>query len=235
MSLFEDGRFCESCKCKVHDFARSSVEEILGKYNEHGGTICGRISTRLLVAENTCNEIKKGYFHHLKMFAWAAVFSFGASLFILPSAKAGNFLKSAKKEMLRMENDTAGIEISGTVTDSETKEALPFVNVVLLVNDTTVIGGTSADINGEFRIKVDPLVYKMVDLKVGYVGYPDKVIKDIKTTGNKVVNIEMENNHIELGGLIIIEQQPVEQLPSVADPFQSGKKIGRKQYRRMPK
>lgn len=73
--------------------------------------------------------------------------------------------------------------LKGTLTDINSGEALPFVNVVVEQNGNTVSGGVT-DFDGKFYIK--PLTPGSYDLKVSSVGYKSKIIAGIVVSANKI-------------------------------------------------
>ena len=73
--------------------------------------------------------------------------------------------------------------LQGKVTDVETGEPLPFVNVVLFLNGNQVTGGNT-DFDGEYTIKpINPGSY---DVLFSFVGYTPKKVTGVKVTPNKI-------------------------------------------------
>ena len=69
------------------------------------------------------------------------------------------------------------------MTDVETGELLPFVNVVLFLNGNQVTGGNT-DFDGEYTIKpINPGTY---DVLFSFVGYTPKKVTGVKVTANKI-------------------------------------------------
>jgi len=66
--------------------------------------------------------------------------------------------------------------LKGKIIDSKTKETIPFASVVL-ENAGKQIGGTAADINGEYTIK--PIPPGTYDLRASFVGYNTIFIKNV--------------------------------------------------------
>lgn len=86
-------------------------------------------------------------------------------------------------------------KISGQIKDADTKEVLPFVNIVINSGNH---GGIS-DINGVFNLESnEPIQY----LRISYVGYISDTIYLNK--GQNFVNIELKKNVIELNEVIIL-------------------------------
>ena len=86
-------------------------------------------------------------------------------------------------------------EITGIITDSETKEPLPFVNIVI---NNSNHGGIS-DINGKFSLKSNSEIYF---LRVSYVGYFSDTI--LLNKGQTFVELEMRKNAVELNEVVIL-------------------------------
>ena len=73
--------------------------------------------------------------------------------------------------------------LQGKVTDVETGEPLPFVNVVLFLNGNQVTGGNT-DFDGDYTIKpINPGSY---DVLFSFVGYTPKKVTGVKVTANKI-------------------------------------------------
>jgi hypothetical protein len=231
MKILDKSRFCESCKCKVYDFTQASVEDVKRQYELNSGKICGRLNGSLLAQTYQQNEIRRGYLRQLRMFCIAALLSFGINLFFIPDAKARLAIDDIKTEILDQKNDTilSEVKLSGLVSDKNTKEALPFANIALLESDS-VIACTTTDLDGKYELKVAFGKYKKLNVKATYVGYMPMIIKDLDLSKDLVINVDLEMSMAILGGLIIMEEPVI-----LTDTFQSGKKIKRKDFKRMPK
>ncbi|MBM3403963.1 MAG: carboxypeptidase-like regulatory domain-containing protein [Bacteroidetes bacterium] len=90
--------------------------------------------------------------------------------------------------------------VSGKVYDSQTKEPLPFVNIV--INPTTsprkkMFGGTT-DMDGKFRFSYpEPIV----SLQFSYVGYHSQVIPIPKQKEN--IQVKLQRTELELAEVVI--------------------------------
>jgi hypothetical protein len=73
--------------------------------------------------------------------------------------------------------------LKGKVTDSESGEPLPFVNVVVFLNGNQITGANT-DFDGEFTIK--PITPGTYDVLYSYVGYNTKRITGVKIVSNKI-------------------------------------------------
>lgn len=89
--------------------------------------------------------------------------------------------------------------IKGTVTDRKYNE--PLTGAAILVEGTTT--GTTADIDGNFEIKIAPGKYTLI---VSYVSYTTRKITDIIVTRNQpaILNIEMEEASMELESVQVV-------------------------------
>ncbi len=87
--------------------------------------------------------------------------------------------------------------LKGKVTDKASKEALPFVNVVLELNGTIVTGAAS-DFDGEFTIK--PIPPGKYDLKASFTGYQPVQISGVVVNAEKITfqNISMTTTAIDI-------------------------------------
>ncbi len=87
--------------------------------------------------------------------------------------------------------------LQGKVIDKDTKEELPFVNVILELGGSQ-IGGSSSDINGKYVIK--PITPGKYDLRASFIGYNEVLVKGVQINANQTrfFDIEMETSAIGL-------------------------------------
>lgn len=89
--------------------------------------------------------------------------------------------------------------VSGTVTDSETGEGLPGVNVLVVGTSN----GATTDFDGNFKLSISG----DVSLKISYIGYKTQRIN----VGNKsVINIELEEDVEQLSEVVVVGYGQVE-------------------------
>jgi hypothetical protein len=231
MHSAEKGRFCDVCQKQVFDFTNATIDEIKYYYDKNNGSLCGRISGKLLREQFLETQYKNDYFKKLKQFLFAAIVCFGINLFTIEKAAASVF-NTMKTQFLATQPDTLEyITIKGEVKDKETKEVLPFANVLFKDGDS-VIAGTSTDIDGKYTLKIKKQQYKKASLTVVYIGYISYKVDDIKIE-NTEININIHAMTPMFLGEMIIEIPPE---PSIKpNPFQSGKTITSDEYQRMPK
>ncbi len=74
--------------------------------------------------------------------------------------------------------------LKGKVIDKETKEPIPFANIVLEL-DGNMIGGATSDFDGNYMIK--PITPGRYDLKATFVGYKPFMYKGVIIGSNKIV------------------------------------------------
>ncbi len=81
--------------------------------------------------------------------------------------------------------------LQGTVIDQDTKEPIPFANIVV-ENKGSQVGGTSSDFDGNYSIK--PLPPGKVDVKATFVGYKTKLIQGVTLGADRIrfLDIELE-------------------------------------------
>ncbi|PCH66791.1 MAG: hypothetical protein COC01_07235 [Bacteroidetes bacterium] len=77
--------------------------------------------------------------------------------------------------------------VQGKLNDQETGEALPFVNVMLIQNDS-VICGAITDIEGQYKMEIDSGNY---NLKTAYIGYVDALIKKVEIENEKLTIVDI--------------------------------------------
>ncbi|MFO0386233.1 MAG: carboxypeptidase-like regulatory domain-containing protein [Flavobacteriales bacterium] len=119
--------------------------------------------------------------------------------------------------------------LKGKVTDKETKEALPFVNVVVFLNGNLVTGGTT-DIDGEYTIKpIEPGTY---DIQFSFVGYQTQTISKVPISSGKIafVNAQLSAG-VELTTIEIVDYK----VPLIdKDGGASGGTVTREEIAKMP-
>lgn len=121
--------------------------------------------------------------------------------------------------------------LKGKVINKETQQPIPFANVVVLLNDTIMIGGATSDFEGNYTIKpIDPDIYT---IKATFVGYKQVIIKGIAINADEVryYDFELEESSVELCGVQIVENV----VPLIdKDQTQSGGTVTTKEIRKMP-
>ena len=85
--------------------------------------------------------------------------------------------------------------VEGKVTDSNSGDPIPFVNVVF---KATTIGATT-DFDGHFRIKTSTAVDSIT---VTYIGYKPRH-KSVKRGTIQVINIQLEEDIIKLQEVVL--------------------------------
>ncbi len=79
--------------------------------------------------------------------------------------------------------------LQGTVVDKETREPIPFANIVL-ENKGTQVGGATSDFDGKYQIK--PISPGKYDLKATFVGYKTVLIQGIIIGGDAIRFYDVE-------------------------------------------
>ena len=97
-------------------------------------------------------------------------------------------------------------QISGTVSDPN-GEKIPFVNVVLLKNDTIFLSGTITDENGKYEF-ADTQNADL--LKVSYIGYVD-FSRDI-SANETVIDVVLESSDVNLDEITISARRQITQI-----------------------
>lgn len=119
--------------------------------------------------------------------------------------------------------------LKGKLTDAQTGEPLPFVNIVLQNGDQQVAGGAT-DIDGNYTIKpISPGVYNLL---VSYVGYNAQQVQKVIITSDKIAfqNIKLEPG-IKLNEFEVIQYK----VPLIdKDGGSSGGTVSREDISRMP-
>jgi hypothetical protein len=120
--------------------------------------------------------------------------------------------------------------IKGKLIDKNTKEGIPFANVVAQANGA-MVAGANTDINGEFMIK--PLNPGTYDLKVSYVGYQAQMVTGLLVSVDKTTyagDIKLSPSTVELKNIEIVAYSK----PLIDPDTKSGGTITREEYQAMP-
>ncbi|MEN8223931.1 MAG: carboxypeptidase-like regulatory domain-containing protein [Bacteroidota bacterium] len=94
--------------------------------------------------------------------------------------------------------------LQGKVLDKDTREELPFVNVVLEVGGSQQ-GGASSDIDGKYVIK--PIPPGKYDIRASFIGYQEVLIRGVQINANQTrfFDIEMTSSAEQLDEVVIID------------------------------
>ncbi len=120
--------------------------------------------------------------------------------------------------------------LKGTITDAKTKEALPFVNIVVKQDGKQVHGGQT-DFDGIYTIK--PLSVGKYDIEVSYVGYNRYVQTgiNVKASGFTVVDVALNPTATTLEVVdIVADKVPVIEIGSA----EQGARLSSDDIARMP-
>ncbi len=120
--------------------------------------------------------------------------------------------------------------LKGKVIDPDTKEPLPFVNIVLDKGGTQV-GGASSDFDGNYDI--NPIPPGTYDLKATAVGYHDFKVTNIIIPANRITeyNIQMKSQAYNIDEVTIIEYS----VPLISkDNTTSGQTITAEEISKLP-
>jgi outer membrane receptor protein involved in Fe transport len=106
---------------------------------------------------------------------------------------------------------TAGLSVfaqsgslSGKVIDKDTKEPIPFVNIIVELGGTQA-GGSSSDFDGKYTIK--PISPGKYDIKATFVGYKPVLIKGVIIKSDQITfwDIPMESTMINIETFEVID------------------------------
>ena len=79
--------------------------------------------------------------------------------------------------------------LKGKVIDKETKEPIPFANIVL-ENNGTMTGGATSDFDGNYQIK--PIPPGKYSLKATYIGYKTVIVNGMAISADKTRFYDIE-------------------------------------------
>ncbi|MDY0101697.1 MAG: TonB-dependent receptor [Lentimicrobium sp.] len=106
---------------------------------------------------------------------------------------------------------TAGLSVfaqsgslSGKVIDKDTKEPIPFVNIIVELGGTQA-GGSSSDFDGKYTIK--PITPGKYDIKATFVGYKPVLIKGVIIKSDQITfwDIPMESTMINIETFEVVD------------------------------
>ena len=118
--------------------------------------------------------------------------------------------------------------MKGKLTDAQTGEPLPFVNIVL-EKEGVQVNGAATDFDGNYNIK--PLEPGRYTVKVSYVGYTPKAIEEVLVKANSIrfLNIELSPG-VELDAVEVVKYK----VPIIdPDNTASGETVDRKSIEKM--
>ncbi len=118
----------------------------------------------------------------------------------------------------------------GKVVDKDTKEPIPFANVVVL-KDGVQIMGASTDFDGEYTIK--PIAAGKYTIQASYVGYNSIVQNNVLISADKItfLNLDLSSSNQNIDEVEIVEYK----VPLISkDQTQSGETITSEQIEKMP-
>lgn len=91
--------------------------------------------------------------------------------------------------------------IGGTITDSITRQALPYASVWLLKNEK----GTISDKNGQFKVNLTTHKLTKDTLYISYIGY-QPFVKEINLITDSNINISLSEKPVQLNTVKIIPE-----------------------------
>jgi len=118
----------------------------------------------------------------------------------------------------------------GKVYDKDTKDPIPFANVLLYI-DSTIRAGATADIDGNFKIK--PIAPGSYDVKTSFIGYKTAITKGIIINADQIrfYDIAMESTALMLNEYVVTEYR----LPLISkDETVSGGHVTAQEIQKMP-
>jgi len=120
--------------------------------------------------------------------------------------------------------------LKGKVLDKDTKEPIPFANIIL-ENKGSQVGGATSDFDGNYMIK--PITPGKYDLKATFVGYQTVLIQGIIIGGDQIrfYDVELTSTSETLGEVEIIDYK----VPLIdKDATASGATITAEEISKMP-
>lgn len=183
-------RHCSECDKLVTDFTQSTENAKSGE--------CGHFTLdQLSRIKNTVTLPRMG------LYSLSLLTVLGVS-----SVYSDSTAQNAAPVIHQRKAASAQFKIRGTVYDKETKEPMPFVNIVVLKKGVK-IQGTQTDFDGLFSMEIDTVENDLQEIQVAFnfVGYESDTLtydeNDIILEKQKLV-VELESNVTKLDSLTII-------------------------------
>lgn len=141
------------------------------------------------------------------------------------------YLEQNRKQTVTRETfSLTGSVLKGKVMDKETKEPIPFANIVI-EQGGKMFGGTTTDFDGNYLIK--PIQPGYYSIRCTYVGYKPLEIKNIQINKDKItfLDISMEQTATTLETFTVVDYK----VPLIdRDQTSSGSTFTSEDFRRMP-
>lgn len=101
-------------------------------------------------------------------------------------------------------SQTGSGTLKGKVVDKQTKEPIPFANIVIELGGVQV-GGATTDFDGNYLIK--PIPGGKIDLKASYVGYKPMLMKGIQIIVDKITfqDLDLEQTATNLQEVQVVD------------------------------
>jgi hypothetical protein len=204
MTPENNGRHCAQCSKIVTDFTVMSTGDIINYLGTHTNT-CGRfekhqvnsINTQLYIEDMPLKGRLKGWLMTIGMLLSTASFKV--------VAQTGAPVAQTIADSQRVKCDVPMLgkvmaiqyrEITGQVVDSGDNSPLP--GAVIFVDNNT---GTTADQNGNFKLRVPLSATKFT---VKFIGYSAQVINIDQS--KMAYNVHIKQSEMLLGDIVIIKQ-----------------------------
>ena len=213
MDPTEKGRFCANCQKEVLDLTNHSVSELQKLARFSNPNICARISKKHL---NKSLKAETNFpWHKISLATSLTLTTLGATVQAQIDENKQIHQQLFNKELLvqkacvevpenlKQQSDTITRKqpihhsnlrtVFGKVTDKDTGEPLPFVNVFSDQNGEMV--GTTSDFNGNFKLTLN--VNDNTELNFIFIGYLQHSVK-VSDLVNEVdsMEVEMDSSHI---------------------------------------
>lgn len=216
MTQFEQGRFCNSCSKIIYDFTDFSTDEIVDFINNSTDMVCGRIQS------NRADTKVKSYAF------WATLIMI--ALFLLSNP----IIAQTPAESLVIEQISKQYfnTLSGQITDQETGESLPFVNVIVKQNGKFIAGATT-DFDGFYLLQIDPAVTKF-DLHVSYIGFDNLNLEGMQFESGilkRTKNLKLTQSVHHIIGIFIPAQIQIYPFENPTQTIITGEEIKNSPYR----
>lgn len=216
MTPVEQGRFCQQCAKTVVDFTTFNEKQIQQYFQQHRGSVCGRLQTHQLQTQLTP---KKHYSTPSRLALFLAIGLSGSSGLVIAQNNEQRLpLYILKPVVQSIDPDAAGssdslladstYRIIGRVW-SEDEATGPIPGATVYLQGTNI--GTYADKEGYFELKLIDKPKDSVELTFSFIGF-QAVTKPIDFSDKITVDvgkITLVMDTAALGELIIVNNNPI--------------------------
>jgi len=198
MTSDDKGRHCTSCNKTVIDFTLYTDKELADFFKKISGNVCGRINNyqvnrSILITEQPNRSIFHRLFFSTALASWLGITSTAsAQVYVSPNQSEQTDVK---------QQNGSGKYLKGILTDSNTNQALPFANIELKDNGST-LESVYTDIDGNFKFHIpNDLKNKFFTVRASYEGYIEKTLELNTSKLPPSINLQLNSSLLTIDSL----------------------------------